>query len=301
MSKLAKRSRGWCFTFFNYTDDHERLLDDIDCVYMIYGHEICPSTGKPHLQGAIYVKNAKTGHAMLKMLGPSFKGIHIEATKGSPTQNQKYCSKEARDVKERGEKPVCGKRTDVLTVRERLREGSSLEDIIDAEGYNYQNIRLAEKWLTYCERQRDWKPEVVWIYGPAGHGKTVTARQMLCDNVYVCTETAQWWDGYDAHKDVLLDDIRGDFAKFHVLLRILDRYPYRVAVKGGFRQFLAERIVITSCFSPYDMYEGRTDEDLGQLIRRIDMVVWCEEMEEPPILYESYYDVGERRFTLRKI
>ena len=36
----------------------------------------------------------------------------------------------------------------------------------------------------------------------------------------------KWWEGYDGHEVVLLDDIRKDFCKFHELLTLLDIYPY---------------------------------------------------------------------------
>jgi len=52
----------------------------------------------------------------------------------------------------------------------------------------------------------------------------------------------------------------------------LDRYPFQVECKGGSRQFLAKNIYITSCYSPEQMFEGRVDEDLRQLTRRIDII-----------------------------
>uniref|UniRef100_UPI0040488E22 hypothetical protein n=1 Tax=Shewanella sp. TaxID=50422 RepID=UPI0040488E22 len=57
---------------------------------------------------------------------------------------------------------------------------------------------------------------------------------------------------------------------FHVLLRLLDRYPYQVETKGGSRQLLAETMIITCPFMPEEMYNGR--EDIKQLLRRIDEI-----------------------------
>lgn len=125
------------------------------------------------------------------------------------------------------------------------------------------------KILQYLEPQRDWAPEVYWFYGPTGSGKTRKAFE-LCEDPWISDQGLRWWDGYDGHEDVIIDDFRKDFCKFHELLRILDRYPYRVEVRGGSRQLLARRIFITSLYSPEETYHMR--EDIGALTRRITEV-----------------------------
>ena len=62
--------------------------------------------------------------------------------------------------------------------------------------------------------------------------------------------------------------MRKDFMKFHLLLRLLDRYSYRIQTKGSTRQFVAKTIIITAPYHPDEMYNNR--EDINQLIRRID-------------------------------
>lgn len=71
---------------------------------------------------------------------------------------------------------------------------------------------------------------------------------------------------------MVIDDFRADFCKFHVLLRLLDKYPYVVEVKGGSRQWLAEEIFITAPMHPRDAYAHRSDEDIKQLLRRITTI-----------------------------
>ena len=83
-------------------------------------------------------------------------------------------------------------------------------------------------------------------------------------------DTGKWWEGYDAQEYVIIDDMRGDFLKFHQLLKLLDRYPYRVETKGSTRQFLATHIFITSSYHPEEMFSTR--EDIQQLLRRIDEI-----------------------------
>jgi hypothetical protein len=61
---------------------------------------------------------------------------------------------------------------------------------------------------------------------------------------------------------------------FTELLALLDRYPHRVEVKGGSRQFNSPNIIITSIMSPEKTYSFLDKEEpLGQLMRRIDHIV----------------------------
>ena len=85
------------------------------------------------------------------------------------------------------------------------------------------------------------------------------------------TQSNKWWNGYEGQDVVVLDDIRADFAKYHELLTLLDKYPHKVEIKGGYMQFNSPRIYITSPHTPREMYKGK--EDLTQLMRRIDQLI----------------------------
>jgi len=139
-----------------------------------------------------------------------------------------------------------------------------------------QQIQVAQKFLVYHEDQRDWEPEVVWIYGPPGVGKTVLAFKMCgSDDRYVKKNQSKWFQGYDAHENVIFDDIRE--AKhgitFMMLLGLLDSKPFSVECKGGSRQFLAKRIFLTSINKPEHCFGTVGYEAIGQLTRRIDKVI----------------------------
>jgi len=261
--------RSYVFTVQNYTDEDILRLDSLDVKYLIYGKEIAPTTGTPHLQGYVTWPNPLARKGSTKRLG----GCWNQPANGTPEQNQQYCSKEGRDVTERGHYNPGG-RSDLDLVKDIIKEGGGMRKIVDVTT-SYQGIKMAEVLLKYKEKQRDWKPEVHWFYGPTGTGKTREAIKILGDDCYVAMSTMKWMEGYDAHENVLIDDMRKDFCKFHELLRLLDRYGMRVECKGGSRQFLAKKIIITSCFSPQDMWTnnmGEQREDIGQLLRRIDKV-----------------------------
>jgi len=88
-----KRSRGWCFTLNNYTEEEFKKMSDGDHIKnlekWIIGKEVGES-GTKHLQGYYYFKNARA----LKKMKEIDARAHWETAKGSPKQNLDYCSKD---------------------------------------------------------------------------------------------------------------------------------------------------------------------------------------------------------------
>jgi hypothetical protein len=260
---MNQRSRSYCLTINNYTEEDVERIKNYETEYVVVGDEIGES-GTPHLQIYFRMKNAKTFSKIKK----DFTTAHIEIAKGDDNQNKAYCSKQNL-MFEKGEPKKQGKRTDIEKIRDMVQDGNNMRDILPI-ATSVQSVRMAEIHLKYYERKRNWKPKVYWFYGETGTGKSKLAYEMSIDP-YVTLDTIKWWEGYDGHAHVIIDDMRGDFAKYHQLLKLLDRYEYKVECKGGSRQFLAEQIIITSCDSPHQMFSHKAEEeDLGQLLRRID-------------------------------
>jgi len=82
------RSRNWCFTWNNYTENDKievkRLLSEYEFVFQ----EETGENGTPHLQGCFQNKNAIEFEKVKKMLPK----CHIEKCK-SWDASKKYCSK----------------------------------------------------------------------------------------------------------------------------------------------------------------------------------------------------------------
>lgn len=106
MSFKAKR---WVFTLNNYTDEHLAALAAVECIYVVYGKELAPSTGTPHLQGFIVFTNARRRSALVADIG----GGHWLPANGTSAQASVYCKKDG-DFTERGVLPLNqGKRKDL--------------------------------------------------------------------------------------------------------------------------------------------------------------------------------------------
>lgn len=265
----------WVFTNFELDINYESW----GCVYIVYGKEICPETKRIHHQGYCEFKTNQRINK-LKLL---CKSIHWELRKSTSDEAYEYCIKDG-DYIELGTRKICkpGKRTDIDIVRNLINEGKGMKDICN-EANSYQALKCGELLLKYKEIKRTWKPTITWIYGSSGSGKSKYAFEQCEQFEYWCSgKDLRWFDGYDAHEYVIFDDYRRGHCSFTDLIKLLDRYPYRVECKGGSRQFLAKHIFITCIWHPEQLYINNNsinnDEPIEQLLRRIDFIINMDEL-----------------------
>lgn len=267
------RSRSFCFTLNNYTDEEVESVKAWDCKYLIFGKEVGDS-GTPHLQGFVSFTDGKT----LSSLKKYSKRAHWEVARGTPKQASQYCRKEG-DVFEKGTPPKdskeCGK-------AEQERWRTAFEAVRDKRWDDVPADILCRhlKTIEYAvSRTCKTKPETldyttrhIWIWGPPGTGKSLGARN-LAPEAYIKDPKDRWWDNYAGEEDVIIDD----FDKFQVqmsgdLKRWLDIYPFQAPVKGGYSLIRPKRIIITSNYSPDQIWN---DEVTVQAIgRRCDIHYW---------------------------
>lgn len=276
------------FTLNNYTDEEVIQLREIDLTkvkYIVFEKEIGEKCQTPHVQGYMEVYKQTRGSAIKKLLPLR---TSIGKARGNAAQNFDYCSKEGK-YEEYGEvetihkkiknqkKGNQGKRTDITKVKELARTGGMRAVVEECD--NYQNIKIAEKYLQYKEEPRDWETEVIWLYGAPGIGKSRKAREILQEKgydksqIYTKNTGTKWFGRYDAHEAVILDDFRPGWWELTFMLGLLDRYEFVVEAKGSERQFKPKVIIVTSVKDPVTMYnrlqEKCGDEPIEQLTRRI--------------------------------
>lgn len=298
MPTREPRSRAYCFTCPNYNDVNREHLAGLErdgfAKYVCYQGERSPTTDTPHLQGYIVLSNPRTFNGTRELLGARF---HLEIARGSAEQNIEYCSKsESRDADcgfeftEHGERSGIigtgcggGTRTDLAVLAKRVRDGASEAEIAEDHPASYiMYTRGIRSLVQLGIPKRAHKSIVHWYWGPTGTGKTRLASEESPD-AYWKSSAHQWWDGYDGLSDVIIDDYRASFCPFNELLRMLDRYPYQVQVKGSTVQLNAKRIFITTPKDPRATWASRTDEDIAQLERRIENVKFFGPVPEPRV------------------
>lgn len=256
--------RNVVFTINNYTLEDICLCADAPWSYLVVGWEK-GEEGTPHMQG--YGELIKqTRFTTVKKYLPR---AHIEGRRGTQDEAIKYCKKDGFFT-EHGSRRQQGARNDLCKMR-----AAALEEGMRGvtAWANFQGIRVAEKFLSFNEEARDWAPEVYWLWGPTGVGKSRIARKLASneDDVYTKNTATKWWDGYDGHETVIIDDFRPSWWDLTYMLGLLDRYEFRVETKGGHRQMRAKTIIVTSCLPPVRCYIG-TGEAVSQLLRRVTLV-----------------------------
>lgn len=265
---MAQKSRSWVFTSYKLE------LEPSEYTYIYYGDEICPTTKRPHKQGWVYFENAVVKKTAQKRIGDPV--CHIEMMIGTVAQNVKYCSKDGK-VFEDGKRPKQGARTDLKIIKDNILHGTAnIRDMLEDDTIvNAQQLKFAENLSKYARPVKRDKPFIKFIYGETGAGKTRSVEETE-EDLFRVEPGFEWYDGYVGQEAVLFDDFRGQIA-LCTFLRITDRYPLNLKIKGGFTVWKPKRIYITSCKRPEDCYKN-CGENIGQLLRRIDLI---EELKVP--------------------
>jgi len=164
-------------------------------------------------------------------------------------------------------------------------------DVLTKSGYNLRavaqacpevfvrNHRGLAALATQCNDSfRDWKTKILWLHGPTGTGKSLTARNLRANGIptYYKDCHSKWWDGLlQSHKVCVLDDYRANpsVCSFSHLLNLFDGYELILETKGGTAQCLFRWIIVTSPFSPTEVWRNKTEEELAQLTRRVEHVI----------------------------
>ena len=169
-----ERTRSWCYTINNYTEEDLQGVRALTCAYNIFGYE-AGVENTPHLQGYVHFKEKKSLSAVKKVMPRA----HLEPRKGTVDQAVDYCKKEAK-FEEFGIKPMS--QTEKGTANKRRYE----EALDAAKAGRFDDIPgdlLTRYYATYKKIRADYIPrpktldnlDNEWRYGPTGTGKSRTA------------------------------------------------------------------------------------------------------------------------------
>lgn len=245
-------SRSWIFTLNNFSSPLD--FSTHSCVrYASWQHER-GENGTDHYQGYIEL-SAPQRLSYMKNVIP---GAHFEKRQGTREQARDYSRKDDTRIDgpwEYGEwiKDGQGSRSDLTSLVESVKKGSTNLEILDIYPASYlRYFRGIDRIRHDLCTPRNFKTTVWFIWGDTNLGKTSYALS-LSPTAYI-KQRGEWWDGYDGHSDVLIDDFYG-WLKYDTLLRLCDRYPCQVEIKGGHVNFAPKNIYITSNNWPNKWYK----------------------------------------------
>lgn len=275
------KNRNYCFTYMVDKLENGKMLKkgfDTKVKYLIFQKEKCPTTGKEHLQGYIELLKPMRFNAVKGMFFSN--SVHLEKRMGTRDQAIEYCSKEESRIEgpfEWGEKgKTQGHRTDLDIATEALKNGKSIEEVaLECPGTFvkfHRGLRELRNVITNNKKDRDINVTVLW--GKTGTGKTRKAMDGDRDNIYkidLINDTI-WFDGYDGQTTLVIDEFYGQ-CKPSLLLKLLDRYPIRLPVKGASVMANWNKVFITSNKPPKEWYSNISDEVYKALERRITEVI----------------------------
>lgn len=273
----TERSRGWVFTWNNYTPEDEQAIQAIKCQYLCYGREVAPTTGTPHLQGYVYFEEAKVFGPVRALLPKAW----IDRQRAEdPACAYEYCQKSDANYFEKGTRPKSPKQKGqqekdrwagyMDSVRQkRLRDIPPEVLCKNLRGIQYAvaQVRQEERDLSDLEELDNF-----WVYGPQGTGKSsFVMDQFQPEDLYLKDAGDERWDCYQNEDDVMIDDYGGKAGAFPVdyLKRWCAKHRFRVQVRYDCWVIRPKRFWVTSNYHPSQLFKG---VDLDAVLRRFKLV-----------------------------
>lgn len=264
-------SKRWCFT--SYKD--EFAFDSVSMQYLIVGKEVCPTTGRRHLQGFVCFKK-RTALSKLKKLDGA---AHFESARGSVTDNQNYCSKEGDSSEwgvapdEQGAKGGEARKKQYDDARKFAKSGEfeKIESSIVLHCYhNIKRIRQDELLKREVPTLLVGSIVGMWLYGAPGIGKSFFAR-WFCQVrgvKFFMKSLNKWWDGYDNEEVIIMEDVDHFAAKHlgHSLKIWADESSFFGETKGGTLKLRPLLVIVTSNYTIGELWPD--DLTLQEAINR---------------------------------
>ena len=134
---MPSRAKNWAWTLNNYTEEDVNRLSVAhnEVQYLIFGREVAPDNGTPHLQGFVQLKRKLSLAAVKRILSQR---AHVEVARNVPAAIE-YCKKDDENFVEIGElSGGAGSRNDLEQFKDAVKGGlQSLREVREAHSEVY--------------------------------------------------------------------------------------------------------------------------------------------------------------------
>lgn len=286
--------RAWVFTLNNYNDEDERHIQNTIGTlarYVVYGREIAPETGTPHLQGYIYFTNQRQRKSVARLLPRA----RLDVANGTPLQNKQYCTKdgnfyefgtipmEKSDAQRKGGAGNAQRYSNAIELAKRgdmagicesdpkmfLLHGPRLESLYAPETRPLEGVLLHEWWV-----------------GPSGSGKSKLLWELYPK--HFAKGLNKWWDGYKHEPVVAIEEwAPKNDCTASALKKWADRYPFPGEIKGGCLQHLRpKKIIVLSNYTPQQCFLN--SEDLEPILRRFTVIHFPSQLDHAKFRFQDF-------------
>jgi len=261
----AVQCRAWTGTAYSDLVLPEELL-----TYSVWQEEMCPTSGRAHRQFFLLFKKKISMKGVKDIIGPH----HLEAARDLKACRE-YCMKTETRISGPFEFGTFGKLSvikdsvDVLALCKRLK----VNEVLEENPHLWRAVRQLKEVRSIVSVPRDFATSAILLTGPTGSGKTRLAVEIatLYSSTFWAAPDLKWFDGYDGDELMVIDEYRGQ-TPVSFLLRLIDRTPLTLPLKGSSTQMRSELVIFTSNLSLKNIFPEIDPETFRALERRITQI-----------------------------
>lgn len=242
--KMSGKNRHFKFTKFDMSrEDMATLIDtkiEGQCYYCL-GNEICPDTGKPHLQCHISFTNPRSIKPLIAVLS---EGTHCHVTVADyPYDSMLYCQEDGdfiewgtplKQVGKKGGQANMKRWDDARAAAQAGRPEDVPSDIYIKHLGNIDKLVYRSK-----DKAKDFDSEFVrkenniLLVGVAGSGKSTMGPTLFPGRTFR-KPMSKWFDAYDGEETIMLEDLDPTNAMLmsHHIKIWGDRFAFVAESKG---------------------------------------------------------------------
>lgn len=261
---MSGRKKGWVFTIYAGDATLTGRADackEVECEYMVFQEEKCPDTGRHHLQGWVYFKNARSFQAVKNTMPQ----CNLEMQRGTNSQAADYCKKadsRVRDglVYEAGTMPGdAGRQSSLGDACACVKESGMKRvwsEMPEQFVRNHTGLGKLARLEARAKIPRVREVKVYYVWGETGCGKSWWAEHFEEeeDECYSMGDDGKGWFGnYEGERTLIIEEFMGKM-EYRFFLRLLDGYKMDLDVKGAHVPAAFTTLILTSNQPPSHCY-----------------------------------------------